>query len=179
MTLLDLIRDLHAQSKPVWAFDLFFSDNTFLDAEDAVNFANLLPRALSPEIPPSALELGDKPRYLYVEDAPAYEKLTGHTAPSAAFPRLLLLIVTPSVGSFLRLYKGKSWRDIPPLELYWLELPDSMLLPALNSQGVVTGVVSEEDGESYYILREGKTGVRFAWLGGLSDPLPPGFAIMS
>lgn len=188
MTLLDLIRDLHAQGKPVLDYDLFVCDNSALDMEDVVCLEPeyAVSRMLSsPDIPPQYIELGDKPRYLYAESNSDFRKLARPQLLSAIpkrFPRLLVGVFTDRTEGFFSKYKGKLWKEIPPMELSWLSL-DGFLLPALDAAGRLTGAVYDnelgiDEPASFYTVRS-EYGSEFAWQGDLArDPLPEGLRVV-
>ena len=184
-SLLNLIRKLHADGKPVLAYDLFVCDNSLMEAVEAVSvgFDDSTVRLGDPYIPPQYIDLGDAPCYVYVEDAKIYKSLThlSGKVPSR-YPRLLVVVFTDRSEGFFRRYLGKSWRDIPPIEIEWAN-GDGLLLPLLDASGIVTGF--SYDGESgvgvgatYYRVRS-EFGSDFAWQGDLSrDPLPDGLRIV-
>lgn len=186
MTLLDLIRSLHEQGNPVVDYDVFVAENSACEMEDIVdsNFGMVVFRPkLSLMMPPGYIELGDKPRYLYIEDLQQYLRVTHATENiPKAFPRLLVGIFTDVTFGFLPRYGGKNWREIPPIEIQWQEQND-LLLPALDAAGNLCGIVY--DGEiaidapaTYYRVRT-PYGSDFAWQGDLSrDPLPEGLRIV-
>lgn len=187
MTLLELIRNLHLEGKPVLDYDLYISDNSALDMEDVVRrepgYESAEPM-ISPSIPPQYLELGEKPRFLYVESLSDYKNLTraADRLPKR-FPRLLVGVFTDRSGGFLPRYKGKNWKEIPPLEISMLTR-DGLVLPALDAAGNLTGLIY--DGETaidtpatYYTLIS-PYGSEFAWQGDLThSPLPEGLRLLS
>lgn len=187
MTLLDLIRDLHAEGKPVVDYEIFICDNSSLDMEDVVrqdHGSEVSTPLLSPPIPPQYFELGEKPRFLYVETVKEYLRVTKaqHKIPKH-FPYLLVGIFTDRTGGFLPRYRGKSWRDIPPVELFFLT-QDGLVLPALDASGNLIGLVYDNEigydtPATFYTVRS-IYGSEFAWQGDISrDTLPDGLQIVS
>jgi hypothetical protein len=122
MTLLDLIRKLHTEGKPAAAFDLFICENSLMEPEEAVSVGDddTTVRIVDPFIPPQYLSLGDFPCYVYVEDAKTYKKLTRlkEKIPTR-YPRLLVALAADRNSGFYKRYKGKHWKDIPPIEVQW------------------------------------------------------------
>lgn len=186
MTLLDLIRTLHAEGWPVLDYDLYICGNSALDMESVIDrtlgYAMATP-ILSPSIPPQYIDLGEKPRTCYVESLEEYRKLT-HAKEKLPkrFPRLLVAVFSDRTDGFFRRYLGKSWREIPPIEIEWAN-SDGLLLPLLDAKGIVTGF--SYDGESgvgvgatfYHV--QSVFGSDFGWQGVLSrDPLPEGLRIV-
>lgn len=181
MTLLDLIRKLHEDGKPVLDYDLFVCDNSTMDMETVVDQTpgyECAAPIFSPDIPPQYIELGDNPRFLYAESISDFRKMvrSENTLPKR-FPRLLVGVFSDYGTGFFTRYKGRFWREIPPLELSWIS-HDALLLPALDSSGFLTGAVYDNEiglGESatFYTVRS-EYGSDFAWVGNVSDPLPEG-----
>ena len=185
MTLLDLIRTLHAEGQPVLAYDLYTCDNGALDMESVIDRTPgyvTAAQIISPMIPPQYIELGEKPRSLYVGSLEEYLRVT-HTKATAGnlpkrFPRLLVAIFTDRSEGFYQRYLGKSWRDIPPIEIEWAN-SDGLLLPLLDAKGIVTGFSYDgesgvDTGATYYTVRS-DYGSDFGWQGDPSrDPLPEG-----
>lgn len=186
MTLLDLIRNLHADGKPVLDFDLFVCDSSAYDMEDVVRMERGYEIATgidSPYIPPQYIELGDNPRYLYVRTFSEYSKLTAASGKfPARFPRLLVGIFSDRTEGFFTRYKGKNWREIPPIELLWLS-HDFLSLLALDKDGNCTDFVYDneigaDEPATFYTVRS-EYGSDFAWLGDIArDPLPEGLCIV-
>lgn len=187
MTLLDLIRKLHSQGKPVLDYDLFVCDNSAMDMENVVDQTpgyECATPVFSPDIPPQYIELGDKPRFLYAESVSDFRKLvnTTKTLPKL-FPRLLVGVFSDQSAGFFPRYKGRSWHEIPPLELFWLS-QDGLLLPALDAAGRLTGAVYDNEigvGEAatFYTVQS-ECGSEFAWQGDITrDPLPDGLRIVT
>ena len=186
MTLLDLIRTLHADGKPVVSYDLFICDNSMMLPEEAVSvgFDDSTVRIGSPYIPPQYIDLGDSPSYVYVEDAKTYKRLTNMAGKvPLRYPRLLVVVFSDRSEGFYQRYLGKSWRDIPPMEIEWAN-SDGLLLPLLDASGIVTGFSYDgfsgvDTGATFYRVRS-EWGTEFAWQGDLTrDHLPAGLRIVS
>lgn len=186
MTLLDLIRTLHAEGKPTVDYDLFVCSNSALDMEELVDqsleYNETFPM-ISPMIPPQYIELGDRSKYMYVKTLEEYLSVT-HASEKIPkrFPRLLVAVFSDRSGGFLPLYKGKHWRDIPPVEIFWLT-QDDLLIPVLDAEGYL--IDTAYDGEfsfmepaTYYTVRS-EWGTDFAWTGDLSkDSIPAGLRLL-
>lgn len=186
MTLLTLIRNLHENNMTVLDYDLYISDNSALDMEDVVDQTPGCVTAeamISPAIPPQYIELGDKPRYLYVESLAEYLRLThAKERIPKRFPHLLVAVFTDRSGGFLPRYKGKPWREIPPIELMWLT-NDDMVLPVLDAAGTLIDLCYDNElalmePATYYLARS-EWGSEFAWQGDLAkDKLPTGLRLI-
>lgn len=186
MTLLDMIRTLHAVGQPVLDYDLYVCDNSALDMEELADYAredNETTAMISPMIPPQYIELGDRPKTMYVKTLEEYLSVT-HAKKNIPkrFPRLLVAIFTDRSGGFLPRYKGKHWRDIPPVEIFWLT-QDELLIPVLDAEGFL--IDTAYDGEfsfmepaTYYLVRS-EWGTDFAWTGDLTkDRIPAGLRLL-
>lgn len=186
MTLLDMIRSLHKEGQPVLDYDLYVCDNSALDMDELADQAreyNETTTMISPMIPPQYIELGDRPKYMYVETLEEYRSVT-HASEKIPkrFPRLLVAVFSDRHGGFLPRYKGKHWRDIPPMEICWLT-QDELRLPVLDAEGYLIGTAY--DGEfsfmepaTYYTVRS-EWGNDFAWTGDLmKDPVPSGLRLL-
>ena len=190
MTLLELIRNLHADGKPVVDYDFYVTYNSAMDIEDILKadpeFTTVV-RMRTPYIPPANIELGDRVSYLYVSSISEYREAAPRDTPTllqeSSFPRLLVAIYSDRSNGFLQLYKGKSWTVIPPLEVEWLE-QDELLLPVLDSNGNLEaisydGYVGMDETASYYKVSS-KYGSTFAWNGNIiSDKLPDGLRLLT
>lgn len=187
MTLLDLIRKLHEDGKLVLDYDLFVCDNSTMDIENVVDQTpgyECATPIFSPDIPPQYIELGDKPRFLYAESISDFRKLVNTTkALPKRFPRLLVGVFSDYGTGFFTRYKGRFWRDIPPVELFWMT-QDDLLLPALDAAGCLTGAVYDNmvglaEDATFYTARS-EYGSEFAWMGDISrDPLPDGLHLVT
>ena len=185
MTLLDLIRKLHSDGKPVAAYDLFVCDNALMGPEDAVSVGDddLSVRIADPYIPPQYLILGDFPSYVYVEDAKTYRNLTHLKGKiPSRYPRLLVVLASDRNAGFFKRYKGKHWKDIPPLEVAWAT-SDNLVELLLDKDGyfidmAYAGYEGIDTPASYYPVRS-SYGSEFAWQGDLArDPLPEGLRVV-
>lgn len=191
MTLLDLIRYLHAEGRPVLDYDLYICDNSALNMEDVVDQTPGYSAAtvlLSPGLPPKYIELGGTPRYLRVESLADYRRLTHATGTAnrlpKRFPRLLVALFSDQSDGigFLPRYRGKLWREIPPVELRCL-MQDDLLTPVLDAEGKLTDLAYDNElafmePANYYFVRS-EWGSDFAWQGDLArDPLPDGLTLV-
>lgn len=189
MTLLELIRNLHADGKPVVDYDFYVTYNSAMDIEDVINadpeFSTVV-RMRTPYIPPANIELGDRVSYLYVPSLSEYRKAAPKDSPTMLkenqFPRLLVAIYSDRSNGFLQLYKGKSWRDIPPLEVEWLE-QDELFLPVLDADGNLEaisydGYVGMDEAASYYKVATPYDST-FAWNGSITKKLPDGLRLLT
>jgi len=188
-SLLNLIRELHSQGQPVLDYDLYICDNSALPMEEVVDrtpgYVMAMP-IFSPGIPPQYIDLGEKPRYLYVASAEEYPRLTHANKAKEKipmrYPRLLVAVFTDRSDGFFRRYLGKSWREIPPIEIEWAN-SDGLLLPLLDAKGIVTGFSYDgesgvDTGATFYHVQSA-FGSDFAWQGDLSrDPLPDGLTLV-
>ena len=186
MTLLEMIRTLHAGGQPVLDYDLYVCDNSALTMDELADRAledNETTALISPMIPPQYIELGDRPKTLYVKTLEEYLAVT-HAKKNIPkrFPRLLAAVFTDRSGGFLPCYRGKNWRDIPPIEIFWLTR-DGLLLPVLDAEGALIdtacdGEFSFMEPATYYTVRS-EWGTDFAWTGDLArDPLPAGLRLL-
>lgn len=186
MTVLDLIRKLHAEGKPVVAYDLFIYDNFSMSTEDAVSASDedTTVRIADVYIPPQYLRIEDNPRYIYVEDSQTYKKLTRlKERIPINYPRLLLPLLYDWDVNFFTRYIGKHWKDIPPVEVEWAKTTDYVEL-LLDKNGVFCKAaydVNEVDDSdvSFYPVRT-PYGAEFSWMGDIiKDPLPDGLTLIS
>lgn len=186
MTLLDLIRKLHSEGKPAVAYDLFICENSLMEPEEAVSVGDddTTVRIVDPFIPPQYLSLGDFPSYVYVEDAKTYRKLTHlkEKIPNR-YPRLLVALAADRNAGFYQRYKGKNWKDIPPIEVQWAT-EDNLVELLLDKDGnfremAYAGYEGIDDAVTYYPVRS-PSGAVFSWQGDITrDPLPEGLTLIA